>query len=184
MYNAVLCSNSCIRICFKLSTSIQQRWSSQVNFYETYELTDCSTATKLQKCKQCDCTTVDSQHCYPLHASYRILAALPLALDCSMKFSLKVYCITGSQGIITFPPQSRTHYYVLYDALEDNIELLPVFKLHTVHRGLSIHWSQQRLAVTCRKQWPTAESKMWVTCLQYSSYPCMHKVNVLWYLWV
>ena len=27
---------------------------SQVNFYETYELTDCSTATKLQKCKQCD----------------------------------------------------------------------------------------------------------------------------------
>ena len=45
---------------------------SQVNFYETYELTDCSTATKLQKCKQCDCTTVDSQHCYPCmhHTGY------------------------------------------------------------------------------------------------------------------
>jgi len=48
MYSAVLCSNSCIRICFKLSTALNKGECSQVNFYETYELTDCSTATKLQ----------------------------------------------------------------------------------------------------------------------------------------
>ena len=112
MYNAVLCSNICIRICFKLSTGIQQRWMFTGEFLWDLWIDRLQYSYEITKMQTMWLYYSWLTALLPLHGSCRILAALSLALDCSVKFFIKVCCITGSQGIITFPPQSRTHYYV------------------------------------------------------------------------
>jgi len=61
---------------------------SQVNFYETYELTDCSIQLRNYKMQTMWLYYSWLTALLPLHGSYRILAALPLALDCMLNETL------------------------------------------------------------------------------------------------
>jgi len=184
MYNAVLCSNSCIRICFKLSTGIQQRWMFTGEFLWDLWV---DTAVQLRNYKNANNVIVLRLTDSTVTLAWIIQDTGCIAIGSGLLIEILHQSLLHNRNEVRVLspsiPKAELTTMSFYDALEDNIELIPVCKLHTVHRGLCIHWSQQWLAVT-GTQWPTAESKMCVTCLQYSSYPRMHNVIVLWYLWV